>query len=272
MQYKTLLVSFDIDGTLLNDNHEVSETDKTTLINLDKPNIIRVAATGRNNYSVQKVLASDFPIDYVVFSSGAGILDWKTKKVIFSQHIARIDVLKVMELIEPYKLNFTVHLPIPNNHNILLCNKHADSEDLENYTTFYKEFVNPFNANKIPDVVTQIIVLLNSHVHLFQIFRKALLPLKTILTTSPVNHSSMWMEVFHSDVSKSNGIEWLIKYLKLDKPHTFAIGNDYNDIDMLEYADSSFVVANAPKILRHRFKVSKSNNEHGFTEALKFVL
>jgi hydroxymethylpyrimidine pyrophosphatase-like HAD family hydrolase len=77
------------------------------------------------------------------------------------------------------------------------------------------------------------------------------------------------MEVFNPDVSKSKGIEWLINHLQLTDPYVFAIGNDYNDLDMLNFAHSSFAVSNAPQELKEKFQVTKSNNENGFTKAIK---
>lgn len=265
---KNHIIAFDLDGTLLNDNKEVSKQDLDTLSSLNKPNIIRIAATGRNYYSVQKVLNNNFPIDYLVFSSGAGIMEWTTKKIIFTKHINKVDIEKIINLIMPYKLNFTVNLPIPNNHHMLLYKNHYEAEDLINYTAFYKEFVKPLYLDELPELATQMIVLLNSKISLYSKLKEALLPLKTVLTTSPVNNSSMWMEVFNSEVSKSKGISWICNYLKLNNPHIFVIGNDFNDIDMLNYAHSSFVVSNAPKELKEKFNVTKSNNESGFSIAI----
>ena len=269
MLLKPYIISFDIDGTLLNDNKQVSKVDLETLHSLKRPNIVRIAATGRNCYSVQKILEPDFPVDYVVFSSGAGIMEWNTKRILYTKHIGKTDIERVIQLIKPHNLNFTVHLPIPNNHHMLLFNTHAEPEDLIAYTAFYKEFVKPLTINNLPEKATQIIVLLNSHVHLFHHFQQQLLPLKSILTTSPVNHKSMWMEVFNPDVSKSKGVEWLINHLQLTDPYVFAIGNDYNDLDLLNFAHSSFAVSNAPQELKEKFQVTKSNNENGFTKAIK---
>lgn len=267
----TYIISFDIDGTLLNDAKKVSAIDLNTLHKLKKQNILRIAATGRNYYSIQKVLNVDFPVDYIVFSSGAGIMNWATKKVIYCSHISKHDIEQTINMIMPHKLNFTVHLPIPNNHHILLYKNNPEPEDLIEYTLFYKDYLEPLDINNLPKLATQVIVLLNNHVNLYNKFSKQLKPLKTILTTSPINHKSMWMEVFNPNVSKSNGVNWIINYLKIKNPHVFAIGNDYNDIDLLNFAQSAFVVSNAPNILKQQFKTTTSNNNSGFSEAVKML-
>ena len=50
------MVITDLDGTLFNDNKEVSLTDMKSLYWLGENNILRVIATGRNFYSFSKVI------------------------------------------------------------------------------------------------------------------------------------------------------------------------------------------------------------------------
>ncbi len=49
---------------------------------------------------------------------------------------------------------------------------------------------------------------------------------------------------------------------------TMAIGNDYNDLDLLDWAAQSFVVDNAPVDLKCRFQQVGSNNNGGVAEAV----
>ncbi|MBI9066720.1 MAG: HAD family phosphatase [Salinivirgaceae bacterium] len=265
---KANIIAFDLDGTLLNDKKQVGLKDYNTLIDLEKKGALRIAATGRNLFSLNRILPPDFPMDYAVFSSGAGIYDWKSKKIINSIHITIDDIKKVLKVIAPYQLNFTIHLPIPENHHMLIYDQHANSTDLKNYTNFYKPYASPIDLNNLPYAATQLIVLLNSHANLFDAFSKKLIGLKTILTTSPVDNTSLWMEVFNKNVSKANGVKWLIKYLSINKPKIFAIGNDYNDLDLLNYSHFSHIVSNAPASIQKEFYVSVSNNEEALTESI----
>jgi len=266
---KNYIISFDIDGTLLNDKRQISSKDLTTLHKLKKENIVRIAATGRNFYSASKILSSDFPIDFLVFSSGAGVVNWKTKEILYCKHIYKSEITKILNLIKPYNLNFTVHLPIPDNHHMLFYDANPNHEDLTDYTSYYQEFVKPFDFNNIPERATQVIVLLNDSVELFDTFTRKLKSLKTILTTSPINHKSMWMEVFNHKVSKAFGVKQIIDYLSVNNAFIFSIGNDFNDIDMLKSANAAFVVSNAPDELKKQFKVTDSNNNSGFSKAIK---
>ncbi len=86
------MVVTDLDGTLLQTRRKVSNADIDTLEKLQQRGIIRVVATGRSFYSVSSVLKSGFPIDYLIFSSGAGIILWPTKKIISKHGMGAGDV------------------------------------------------------------------------------------------------------------------------------------------------------------------------------------
>ena len=62
------------------------------------------------------------------------------------------------------------------------------------------------------------------------------------------------MEFFHSDVSKAEGIKHLCEKLNVQDDDVSVIGNDYNDLDMLHYFKSSYVVNNSPQELKIIFK------------------
>jgi hypothetical protein len=78
------------------------------------------------------------------------------------------------------------------------------------------------------------------------------------------------MEIFPEGVSKGHSVDWLCKYLGDIQPNEIlAIGNDYNDLDLLNYTPNSYLVSNAPEELKQKFKVVASNDESGFAEAVE---
>jgi hypothetical protein len=90
-----------------------------------------------------------------------------------------------------------------------------------------------------------------------------------IRTTSPLDHRSTWIEVFPADVSKSRTTGWLAGRLGVPRERTAAVGNDYNDLDLLEWAGMAFVTANSPHELKQRFPAVASNNDAGVSEAIE---
>ena len=74
------LVATDLDGTFLKNDRTISSNNMEALHKLGDKDIMRVAATGRNLEKVKQVLNNHVPFDFVVFSSGAGVFNWKEKK------------------------------------------------------------------------------------------------------------------------------------------------------------------------------------------------
>jgi hydroxymethylpyrimidine pyrophosphatase-like HAD family hydrolase len=100
-----------------------------------------------------------------------------------------------------------------------------------------------------------------------EVLRRALSGLQVIRTTSPVDGRSIWVEFFPQGVSKASGCAWLADRLGLGQADVYALGNDYNDLHMLEWAGHAAVVANAASDLREQFAVVSSHDEDGLTSA-----
>ncbi len=110
------LVATDLDGTFLKNDKSVSRKNLDALQWLGGQNIVRVAATGRNLRKVRDVLDENIPFDFVVYSSGAGVVDWRSGKQLFNQNLARDSVKKLLNYFINEKLNFHAFFPAPENH------------------------------------------------------------------------------------------------------------------------------------------------------------
>ena len=88
-----------------------------------------------------------------------------------------------------------------------------------------------------------------------------------IKATSPLDKSSLWIEVFAKEVSKSKAVSWLSEKIGASQVNVCAVGNDYNDVDMLDWAGQGYLVSNGPESLQSDYAIVASNNEGGVAEA-----
>ena len=263
------MIITDLDGTLLNDQREVSLDNMRALYWLGENNIIRVIATGRNFYSVDKVLKDNFPIDYLIFSSGAGIYDWKRKKLLHSEYLPDFEVKQISKILIDHDVDFMIHEVIPENHKFVYHRSGNVNTDFENRISFYKNFAQKLDLQQEDyQNACQILAVFPNDIGLFTEIKNKFNDIKIIRTTSPLNGTSIWMEIFPENVSKGHGIDWLCKHLKINAQKTISVGNDYNDIDMLEFTQQKYVVGNAPEELKRRFPNCESNQNSGFFNAL----
>ena len=89
-----------------------------------------------------------------------------------------------------------------------------------------------------------------------------------VRTTSPLDHRSVWYEIFPKTVGKSHAAQWICHHFGLDEATALAVGNDFNDLDMLRWANTARVVGNAPEPLSREFQSVADHSESGFSDAV----
>lgn len=265
-----MIVVSDLDGTLLDSAHRLSNENRRTLMRLAEQGVVRVVATGRSLYSARQVLDDEFPIDYLIFSSGAGVIEWSTKALVLAHDMSAEDGLLIADSLMARDLDFMLHHGTPENHRFFFYSAGGHNPDFDARCARYGNFATPWpNESPRLDRVSQLLAIepFESETQ-FDEIACALGQFKVILTTSPLDHASRWIEIFPETVSKAIASKWLCARLGIDDERVLAVGNDYNDIDLLDWATSARVVANAPEPLREAYTNVPSNDADGFSLAV----
>jgi len=267
---KTKIIFIDLDGTLLGTNRKVSERNFAALRKTGESGIIRVIATGRSLFSFRKVIPADFPIDYLIFSSGAGVMNWITKELIYEEHLTAEQTAFATDLLLAEEADFMIQAAIPDNHYFLYYGKGDGNPDFHSRIAIYEKYAEllklPWKAEKSSQLLA---VLPKGKEGDYEMLKEKLPDLKVIRATSPLDGESAWIEIFPAHVSKGHTAQWLCDFLKIKQMHSLSIGNDYNDYDMLEWAAESFVVQNSPRELKEKYKVIPSNDVDGVAIVLE---
>lgn len=271
---KLKLVATDLDGTFLKDDKTISKTNLHTLQSIGEKGIIRVAATGRSLHKTKEVIPVEVPFDYIVFSSGAGVFNWKSKELLFSKNISSDIVSELADFLVANKLSFHLFKPVPENHHCWYFRGTNANEEFERYFEFHNSFAEPFPVGKnIDSQACQFLVILPDDPAGFEQLKNEILALfpkiKIVRTSSPLHTPYIWMEIFHEEVSKGNGVRFICEKENIDAASTLGIGNDYNDIELLEFTNYSYMVENGPKELKQQFTTTLSNEEDAFAVSIK---
>ncbi|KQC11613.1 MAG: hypothetical protein APR54_10725 [Candidatus Cloacimonas sp. SDB] len=267
------LVATDLDRTLLNDDNLLSDRNLKTLKLLRKNGLITVIVTGRNLYSAHKVLDSDLPVDYLIFSSGSGIVDWKSKEIIYKRSLNPAEVEESVKILMRHQADFMIHQEIPRNHLFVYYQNGFYNQDFLNRIKLYNDQAGNWNDAVLKKPASQILAVIpKAEMNKFFGLRQELDFVKVIRTTSPLDHKTLWLEIFPENVSKGHTLKWLSRKLNIPRKNTCSLGNDYNDIDLLEWTRVSYLVANAPEELKRSYPQTLSNNEDGFSEWVEKVV
>ena len=266
------LFIMDLDGTLLRSDRTFSSIDLDALGQLGELGIIRTIATGRSLYSFNTAAVKVLPVDFVIFSMGAGVLQHTEGKVVRKVSLEAHEVQQACKILKTNRLDFMIHRTIPDNHVFSYYRSNGGNEDFERRLKLYRRFAAPLNeATNGFGPATQLLAVVpdkDSHAALAKV-RRELPDYSVIQTTSPLDGKATWIEIFPNAVSKSQTSAWLAAKLKIDKRDIVSVGNDYNDLDLLEWTTSSYVVDNAPADLKKRFVGVTSNNDGGVADAAR---
>ncbi len=270
----------DFDGTLLNDEKNMSNEDFSTLSALKENHIVTVIATGRSLYSFNKTLKlltcarghTPFPVDYVIFSTGAGIIDFSSGSIIHQNNVDPSDIEKITHYFDQKKYDYMVHRAIPDTKDFLYRTHGNDNPDFQSRMSLYRDYARPMPDGYHPaEAATEVLAILPGKTDrdLIKRIQKDLSEFSVIHATSPLDHQSAWIEVFHKDVSKAKAASWLAEKLGAGRQDVISLGNDYNDQDLLSWSGQGYVVENAPDSLKRRYTIVPSNNHSGLTMAAK---
>ena len=268
------LVATDLDGTLLGPDHTLGPRDAAALQQLGHAGVVRVVATGRSLKAAERVIDPGFPIDYLVVSSGAGVLEWPSRRILGEHRFGAAEGERVTRVLSGLGVDFMVHAPVPDDHCFRYVRTRRENPDFERRISRYDQFATRW---KLADggglapagAVCQFVAIVGGNeAHIVDQARAALPGLEVVRSTSPLDGRSIWVEVRPPGVGKARAVACLAARYRLDAARTAAVGNDYNDLGMLAWSANAFVVGNAPAELRERFRVVSPNAAGGFGDVV----
>ncbi|MGE4586855.1 MAG: HAD-IIB family hydrolase [Mangrovibacterium sp.] len=266
------LVATDLDGTLLRNDKTVSRDDVDMLHELGRNQIIRVVATGRNYGKVREVIPEEVPFDYVAFSSGAGIFDCTTRRLLYARNIAQETVARLIVWMKEKGLNFFLFREVPENDYSWYYRGKNNCEEFDRYYESHRSVTEPLPQGVWNRGASQFLVLFRDAGQFLELKEELEIhfdELKILRASSPLETGYTWMEIFHREVSKGHALRFLCEHLNLPREATLGIGNDYNDLDMLDFTGYSYLVSNSPGELKERYLPAPGNEENAFSVCLR---
>ena len=250
---KIKLVATDMDGTLLNSNHEVSSLFFELFKELKKYNILFVAASGRPYYSITEKLKA-IKNDIIIIAENGGIV-MKNDSVLSSTAINKDNLFVIEHLIDSN-----------NNIHPIFCTKdkaffkYKSDIFIDQLGEYYPNFC---VINSIYDIQDDIlkIALYNEDDS-----KKNIYPLfKHLETNYKVKISGKhWVDISHELANKGHALELLQNIYNIRPEETMVFGDYDNDIEMLSKSDFSFAMENANSNIKNMASyLTKSNDEFG---------
>ena len=253
------MVVTDMDGTLLNSNHEVSDEFFKLFESLKSKGILFVAASGRQYNSIIDKLQ---PIkdDIIVIAENGGFAKQRDHEILSTP----LNTQFVSEILN--KLS-----EVPNTHPVL-CGKHMAyiSGESDAFVRKLKEYYAQFEIlNELKVVDSEVIKIAIYH---FDDSEKYIYPyVKHFEDKLKVKVSGEnWVDISSPNAHKGFALEKVMHTYGI-KSHEIMVFGDYNnDLEMLALSDYSFAMENAhPNIKKVARYTTLSNDNMGVEHQLK---
>jgi len=282
------MVAIDIDGTLLNSNHELTEKTIEVLREATKRGIFIVLTSGRMTKNVKSFCEKIGADKYLIAENGASIIDLQTGKTVYSKYLSKETVNKVLDVCEENSIYYMVYT---QNELIVKNIKYMS-------LFFYKQNFNP-NArikqvvagrdyiNNVEGNFTKLMICDEDR----SIYRSILKELKKIdeIDITPVPHTSVkklnidgeekvikysYADISAKGANKWTAIEYLAKQLGIHKSEIIAIGDNINDMHMIFNAGLGVAMDNgSPYAKKVANVVAPSNDKDGVAQIIeKYIL
>lgn len=261
------LIAIDMDGTLLNDRHEVPEDVKYTLSEAKKQGIKIVLCSGRPIGGIQsyiKALNLNQEGDFAIAYNGALVQDTHTNEVVAELSLGHADLVKL------YELSMELKTPMHFFDTKGVYTPNADISDYTVLEAYLSEI--PLGYRQVSDIPSNMsipkIMFVNHPDKLNRTIEelpKSLNKQYTIVQSAPY-----FLEFVHPSASKGNAVKMLAEQLGIKQEETMTIGDNGNDLSMIEYAGCGVAMGNAiPEVKAAADFQTRSNNESGVAYAIR---
>lgn len=266
------LVAIDIDGTLVNSKRELTENVKNALQEAHRNGVNVVLCTGRPLPGVQpelELLQLTGKDDYVITYNGSLVQSVASEEVISAYELTYEDYLEI----EVMARKLGVHLHVSGKDAIYTANR-----DLSPYTIYESFLVNmPVKYRTQEEMQEDIEMIKIMMIDEQEILDAAIakLPQSFREKYTVVKSAPFYLEVLNKKASKGAALASLAEHLGLEQDEIMAIGDNENDLTMIEYAGVGVAMKNAIPLVKDAadYVTIGTNDEDGVAEAFrKFVL
>ncbi|MDD7306581.1 MAG: Cof-type HAD-IIB family hydrolase [Peptoniphilaceae bacterium] len=265
------IIAVDIDGTLLNSNHQLTDVTKNSLIKAQENGNIVVIASGRDPKGVEsyaKALKLDEFGGLISNYNGCRITNFKTKEIIINHSLDDT-------LLKEY-INFTKNFDAP--FLIYLDGKIFTNKKNSKIAEF-SAWINKMDLVVKEDILDNIDYKLNNIIlshESKEILDKFETPIREKFANSLeiVRSTDNYLEAMPKGFDKGTSLIEIAKYYDYDIKDIIAFGDERNDIGMIKDAGVGVAMGNAHPIIKKLADyITLTNDEDGIAYYLeKFKL
>ena len=270
------LLATDIDGTLLNPQFQISEGDMVALRRAHAAGIEIVLVTGRR-HSFALPIAKQLGFDLWLISSNGAVTRSLGGETFHRDLMPAATCRRLCGSMQQFRGNTVLTFDKETRGAIVL--EHMDELGasirrwLEKNMEFI-EFVVPIEKALVTDPVQAMFcgTMARMNVALRALENSGMDGKVTILRTEYPERDLSMIDVLNAGCSKGHALERWANYRGYRREEVMAVGDNHNDVEMLEFAGHPIIMGNACEELRARgWKITRGNHDCGVAAAVELA-
>ena len=277
MKPSVRLLGVDIDGTLLNPEFQISAADLSALRRAHAEGVEVVVVTGRR-HTFALPIVQQLGFDLWVISSNGAITRSLAGETFHRDLLPVETCRKLCGNMREFRGNTVLTFDTDAKGAIVLEHMNELNVSIQRWlekNLQYIDFVIPIEDSLTRDPVQAMfcgsIGRMQGALGLLSASNLAK-DITVLRTEYPVRDLSI-VDVLNQGCSKGHALERWAKYRGIPREQVMAIGDNYNDIEMLAFAGRPFIMGNAAEELRRNgWAVTLANDQSGVAAAIEQVL
>ena len=238
MTTKYKAVFSDIDGTLLNSKHQIPTATKNKIQQINKQGIPYVLVSARMPKGMTNIRAELGAKSPMICYSGALVVDEEDRSI-YSVTISKEDAKNLCKRIQ--KININISISIYTNDEWLVEDKEEywAAQESEITGVIPKEVA--FEDEEVYQEVHKVLCMGDKE----EIAKLEQQLVEEFPEIRIYRSKDTYLEIMSMKASKSDAIHMLKNHFNVDREEIMAFGDNFNDIDMLQYAGLGVAMGNA---------------------------
>ncbi|NOU83134.1 Cof-type HAD-IIB family hydrolase [Paenibacillus sp. LMG 31459] len=284
-----MLIALDMDGTLLNEDGEISRENKEAILHAQRLGHTVIIATGRSYMDAERQLRLA-DLECPVVSLNGAVITLPDGTLAASTPLNKEDIIPALrwmnEIPELYYEVYTednVYVELDKRVRLEKLSALKEDEVPEEVGWLLKAMIDQQFQQAAVTYVESMEDIWSKEENLiyktlaFSLNRELLKEASTrfaaihglIITASHVNN----IEINHKDANKGNGVKLMAEHYGIPAAQIAVMGDSYNDLPMFEIAGYRIAMENAAPILKETADfITLSNSEHGVAAGLRHLL
>lgn len=266
MSYKMIIL--DLDDTLLGNNHKISQRNKEALMKVQEQGGKVVLASGRPTYGMvpfAKELSLAEYGSFILSFNGGKIINCQTNEEFFSQTLSVEAVRRLNDI--SHREGVQIHTYVGDEIVTAEDNPYTSIES--DLTGLPIKHVDSFMDGVTEPVVK--VLMVGEPEHLQTVEKKLQAELGDEF--SVMRSKPFFLEFTDKGITKGTSIEKLIQEVGVKREEIIAVGDSYNDQEMIEFAGLGVAMGNAPEDIKEVADfVTDTNVNHGVAQVVEEFL